>query len=507
MTSPSTPDSTAARSPVRRRLRWAIFAVGLVLLVLVGPPVALLGWTAFHDQAVVHEVRAGYAGDVSGLIEVPVAEVWPVPEEREAAVAGLQALLKRAEAENLQVSIAGARHTMGGHTIARDGIVVEMASFDHIELAPDGSTVTVGAGATWAEVLRAIDPAGRSVAVMQSNDTFSVGGSVSVNCHGWQHGRPPVASTVRSMRVLLADGRILNCSRTREPELFRAALGGYGLFGILLEVELELTDNELYRTVAQVLPVEELGPAFLAATKRDDVGMVIGRVSIDPKNLMQDAILKTLFRVEQEGALPPIVAAGRRTLRRTVFRASASGDYGKRLRWFLEKSVGTRASDSVTTRNTELAEPVDFYSNDDPEGTDILHEYFVPHGRLASFLDAIRPVMQKSGANLMNITVRDIRRDDDTLLAYAREDVFSLVMYFHQKLTPEAEAAMVEVTRALTDCALAEGGAYYLPYRLHATVEQFQRAYPSSLEFLRLKRQYDPNTRFSNEFFRTYWPQ
>ena len=82
---------------------------------------------------------------------------------------------------------------------------------------------------------------------MQSNNAFSVGGSLSVNCHGWQFDRPPIASTVESFRLMQADGTIVRCSRKENQELFSLALGGYGLFGIILDAELRVVPNERYR--------------------------------------------------------------------------------------------------------------------------------------------------------------------------------------------------------------------------------------------------------------------
>ncbi len=61
---------------------------------------------------------------------------------------------------------------------------------------------------------------------------------------------------------------------------------------------------------------------------------------------------------------------------------------------------------------------------------------------------------------------------------------------------------MEQLTRELIDVAVHSGGRYYLPYRLHASVEQFRSAYPQSGEFFRLKQQYDPKNLFENEFYR-----
>jgi len=63
---------------------------------------------------------------------------------------------------------------------------------------------------------------------------------------------------------------------------------------------------------------------------------------------------------------------------------------------------------------------------------------------------------------------------------------------------------MEALTRELIDAALACGGRYYLPYRLHATPAQFRAAYPQAERFFQLKRQHDPHELFQNRFYATY---
>ena len=59
-------------------------------------------------------------------------------------------------------------------------------------------------------------------------------------------------------------------------------------------------------------------------------------------------------------------------------------------------------------------------------------------------------------------------------------------------------------TRQLIDAALAQGGSYYLPYQLHASREQFQRAYPDACKLFALKRTLDPAGRFRNQLWNKY---
>jgi hypothetical protein len=49
---------------------------------------------------------------------------------------------------------------------------------------------------------------------------------------GWPVPYGPFGSTVRSLRMMLADGSIIECSRTKNSELFSFARGGYGLFAL-----------------------------------------------------------------------------------------------------------------------------------------------------------------------------------------------------------------------------------------------------------------------------------
>ena len=118
-------------------------------------------------------------------------------------------------------------------------------------------------------------------------------------------------------------------------------------------------------------------------------------------------------------------------------------------------------------------------------------------------MSLVRPVKAPEG-NLLNVTVRDIRRDDRSVLAYARQDVFGLVMLFVQERTRAAEARMQTMTRSLIDAAIAAGGRFYLPYRPHATSEQLRRGYPSWDAAIRAKSHYDPHGVFRDTFYDKY---
>jgi FAD/FMN-containing dehydrogenase len=440
---------------------------------------------------------------VSGL----PAEVVPVAEEPGRAERQLTALVARAAAEGRHVAIAGSRHSMGGHTVLPGAVVLDMTPFRGIALDAPRRIVRAGAGATWADLIPVLDAAGLSVAQMQSNNDFTIGGSISVNAHGWAYGAPPVAASVVSFRLITADGRIVTCSRTENQELFSLALGGYGLFGVILDADLSVVDNETYTAVSRRTLPRDYASTYVELTKdRDDIGLAYGRLSVAPASFLEEARIVLFVRMPgTAGTRGTLGRAETRRLKRLVFRGAVGSDYGKNLRWTLEKLVGEPSGRAIS-RNRVLNEPSAWFANRDPESTEILEEYFVPLERFGAFVEGAREILLRHAPDLLNVTVREVAPDGDTVLRYARGRMLALVLLIHQRRSEIADERTAACERELIDLVLACGGTYYLPYRPHATRAQFLRAYPMAPEFLAAKRRYDPAEVFSNEFCRNFGP-
>lgn len=470
----------------------------------VARPACHLAWVWVHDLEGREPLPDDVVDDASRLNRTAVAEVWSIPEEPHAAEAQLAALLARARETNTKVSIGGARHSMGGHTISPGGIFVDMRPFDAMRFDPQRRILHVGAGATWARIIPFLDARGLSVGVVQSNNSFSVGGSISVNCHGWVYGQPPICSTVEALRIMTADGAVHRCSREENSELFSLALGGYGLFGVILDVELRVVPNACYWSDQVVVPFADAVPLLEEAVRGvPDVAMFYARLDVTPDSLFDEAILYYLRPAAGE-AIPALEPNSISGFRRLVLRGAAANDYGKDLRWSAETLLQGRLGPAHFSRNQLLNEGVEIFENRKADRTDILHEYFVPAAGVRQFLADVRAVLQRLRPNLLNVTLRCVREDRDTFLRFADQDMLAVVMLFEQERNDVAEQQMVELTRALVDAALAAGGRHYLPYRLHPTPEQFRAAYPQADEFFVKKRTFDPGELFDNRFYAAY---
>ena len=373
-----------------------------------------------NDKPARADLPPGFVDDASRLNQTHVSELWSIPADPSAAESQLKDLLQRARRDGLRVSIAGARHSMGGHTIFKDGIVLDMLPFRRMELDADKRILHVGAGARWSEIIPHLDARGFSIAVMQSNDDFSVGGSISVNCHGWQHDHQPIASTVESLRLMKADGSIVRCSSQEEKELFSLVLGGYGLFGVILDVELSVVPNERYRHESEVLPADRYVARFLEKVRgQPDIGMVYGRLSIVPgQTFLREAIL-TVFR--RAPCKPEEIPRARVNRSHDAAPGGLSAQIGsaeaKEIRWQAEKSFGEQVASRYVSRNQLLNEGAGNYQEHNADRTDILHEYFIPPDRVAAFLERARNIIPRHDGDLLNVTVRNVLKDEVTFCA------------------------------------------------------------------------------------------
>src|SRR5262245_20140069 len=171
--------------------------------------------------------------DVSQLNPVHVAQ-----ERRPASTDEVRAALRGWSGA---ISIGGGRFSMGGQIAEPDSLHVDMRGMNQIVwFDPARKLIRVQAGATWRDIQDVIDRHDLSISIMQSFSNFTVGGSISVNCHGRYVGRGPLVNSVRAVQIVTVDGDVLELSRSRDAELFGAVFGGYGGLGIVCEAELEL---------------------------------------------------------------------------------------------------------------------------------------------------------------------------------------------------------------------------------------------------------------------------
>jgi FAD/FMN-containing dehydrogenase len=471
-------------------------------LVLQAPP----------SQQLPFEQVGGYINDASHLNKTAVYGIVKITTVRD-----IQNALQFARDHKLKVTAAGSRHSMGGHTFVKDGLVLDMRGFNQVRLDKEHKILNVQTGATWKQLQLFLDPQGLSVKAMQSINIFTVGGTLSVNAHGIAHDPGQVAPTVRSFRILLSSGEIKNCSAAENAELFHHTLGGYGLMGIILDVELDVVENEMYVWKTHYMDYQDFAGYYKRNVDGNPVfGLAYGRLSMSPSTFLKEAAIHTYEKTHTAVPLVPLKPPGYVWLDRFIINFSKTGDFGRRVRWTVEKYGEPRIHNCLSrneamsheegcfvSRNQEMYDSMDYLENR-LKDTDILQEYFIPREKMPQFVDGLRTVVQTNGANLINVTIRIVHKDDITTLNYAKQDMFAYVLYFNQKFNEREGQILQKTTTDLIDLALGLDGTYYLPYQLFYSKEQLRQAYPRIDEFFAAKKTYDPGGLFVNKFYEKY---
>jgi FAD/FMN-containing dehydrogenase len=465
--------------PARRRLLAAAGACGL----------SSLAPRALAARAVVN--------DVSQLNAVEVAQIRR-PRSTEEIRAALGAW-------DGPVSIGGARFSQGGQIAEPGSLHLDMRAMNKVaSLDPARRIVRVQAGITWRDLQDAIDPHDLSVRIMQSFANFSVGGAVSVNCHGRYVGRGPVVNSVRALQLVTAGGEVLEVSRSRNEELFAAVIGGYGAFGVITEVELDLDANGRIERAVQPVRLEDY-PRFFRETVLADPAVVMHNADLIPPGF--DSPIAISWRETDK----PLTEA-----RRLIPRGLSYG-LAQDVIWAVTELPGGGSARRHVINPAMLGKPAVVWRNHEASldtaaleprtrsiSTYLLQEYFVPQENFLPFARKMARVLKSRGVNALNVSIRHSPADAVTLMPWAKTEVFAFVLYFKRRSREEAGAAVRAWTRELIDAALENGGRYYLPYRLDATREQFRRAYPESEQFSALKRRVDPENRFRNLLWDAY---
>lgn len=442
--------------------------------------------------------------DVSRLFPVEVKEIVKGKEEQAIINA-----VKKANDQNMPISIAGKRHSQGGYIFYRDALLLDMTSYNKVlDFNQTEKTIRVQSGATWADIQQYVNPYGLSVKVMQSSNIFTVGGSLSVNAHGRDVRYGPIIETVNSFRLLKADGEIVEVCRTKQPELFSLVIGGYGLFGVILDVELQLTDNTLLETEHRHLPYTEYVNYMKETVLADPAyHLHIARLSTAPSSFLTDMYAINYKQIQSA----PVSEEYRelleeRWVRRNkfLFGLARKYDWGKELLWNIQGKLYAENKSVILSRNNAMRPDIQFLDYASEQDTDILQEYFVPMDAFVPFVDDLRSIFTKYDLNAFNVTIRYVPKNTEAVLPYSTDEMLALVPIFNHGFKDQDIKTMKKATQEMVEAVHKYHGTYYLTYQLYPTSEQMKAVYPKADEFFDEKKQWDPNERFMNQFYERY---
>lgn len=420
--------------------------------------------------------------------------------------------VRDARVSGARITAAGGRHSMGGQPFAREGIVLDMRSLSRVlELDRTRGTVTVEAGIEWPELIATLDRLqqddARPWSIRQKQtgaDRLTIGGSLSANVHGRGLDLPPLVSDIESFEIVDAESRVLRASRRENADLFALAIGGYGLFGIVIRVTLRLVRRETVRRDVSLLDSKDLAAAF---TRRIAEGYRFGdfQFAIDPEN---DAFLRRGVFSCYRPCDGEVQVTAKRALSAADFQNLLELAHFDKTRGFERYAEHYLASSgqTYTSDGHQLSTyPEGYHDRIDARcggiGSEMISEIYVPRPRIDELLSRLRDDFRRDHTNVIYGTVRLIERDTETYLAWAREPWACVVFNLHVDHTDAGRDRARDEFRNLIDRALDLGGSYYLTYHRYATAAQLRRAHPRIDAFLAEKRRRDPTELFASDWY------
>jgi FAD/FMN-containing dehydrogenase len=435
-----------------------------------------------------------------------------------ATVNDVVAIVERARRERRAVSISGGRHAMGGQQFAESSILLDMRGLNRVlGFDADNGTITVEGGIEWPELLaylsRVQSGCARQWGIYQKQtgaDRLSLAGALSCNAHGRALNQKPIVSQVVSFDLVGADGRLRRCSRTEHADLFRLAIGGYGLFGIIARVELKLRPRLKVRRVVELAETAGICDRF---EERIRDGFEYGDYQFATDAGRDSFLSRGVFSCYLPVPLEtPLTANPTRFSAEDWARLTRYSHTHKQLAFQLYSTRYLETSGQVYWADDQLsAAYVDHYHTDIDRasgaavpGSEMITEIYVERPRLAAFMGEARDLLRRRNANMIYGTVRMIEKDDETFLAWARERYACVIFNLHVDHLPTVIDRAAETFRQLIDLGISENGSYYLTYHRWARKDQVERCYPQMRRFLELKRRHDPDELFQSTWYRHY---
>jgi FAD-linked oxidoreductase len=401
-------------------------------------------------------------------------------------------LVKQAAADGRHVRVAGSGHSFTAAAVT-DGTLIGLDQLGHATTmnTADG-IVTVPAGMTLRRLNQLLADAGLALTNLGDIDRQTVAGAISTGTHGTGAKLGGIATQVRGLELVTADGAVVRCSASERPELFAVARVGLGAFGVITAVTLQCEPAFTMRADERPMKVDEVTDRlYELATVNEhfeffwfphtDVALVKQNNRLRPED-QRRPLRKTRAWLEDE-----LVANG-------VFHVACSIGLHRPA---LVPRIARRVGGLLGARTYTAPSHEVFVS---PRRVRFLEmEYAVPRSLAAEAFAAVRDVIAREDLNVSFPVELRVAAADDIALSTAsgRDSAYIAVHMFRGELAYKRFFRAVEARMRELDGRPHWGKLHW------RTAADLAPAYPDFEEFLRQRDQVDPTRVFANTYIDT----
>lgn len=376
---------------------------------------------------------------------------------------------------------------MAGHVLATR----RMDKFVDFDSA--AGTITCQSGVSLAELIDFMLPRGWFLQATPGTKLITVGGAIASDVHGKNHHATGCFSaSVRSFKLMLADGSVVTCSSTEHHDLFRATCGGMGLTGLILEAALQLQRVNSAYIRETVIPCTNLAESFTQFERHQAAPYSVAWIDCLAKgDHLGRSILMTGRHADDGELIPPPHPTLAVPVDCPSFLLNAySVSLFNHLYYALNKKP-------VTDRRV----PIDpfFYPLDKiahwnrmyGPGGFTQYQFVLPKDASLAGLKAILKKIADSGMGSFLAVLKLCGPQNDNLLSFPMEG-YSLALDF--KIQPR----LFPLLDQLDELVLAHGGRIYLTKDVRMTSRTFKKSYANWEAFAALRAEYGLTAKFNS---------
>ncbi|MFE6995478.1 D-arabinono-1,4-lactone oxidase [Microbacterium sp. NPDC057659] len=185
------------------------------------------------------------------------ASVRPVRVERPRTPEGVQRAVKAAARQGLTVKAIGAGHSFTGIAVA-PGVLLELDDMQGLVSADrETGLVTLLAGTRLHRIPGLLAPYGLAMENLGDIDRQSISGAISTGTHGTGARFGGIATQVRGLTIITAEGEFLRIDGEQNSEMLPGAVVGLGALGVVVEVTLQCVPAFVLQAVDAPQPLEQ----------------------------------------------------------------------------------------------------------------------------------------------------------------------------------------------------------------------------------------------------------
>ncbi len=366
---------------------------------------------------------------------------------------------------------------------------------------PETGTLKCEAGVSFADVLEVFVPKGWFLPVTPGTKFITVGGAIASDVHGKNHHKEgSFGNHVISMKLLIASGEVVFCSRETLSDLFYATIGGMGLTGVILEAEFKLKRIETSFISQKIKPAENLDQVMALFDQSKDFtysvawidclarGTSLGKsILYLGEHATQEEIADTPFGDK------PLFYHGKGLLGVPFdFPSGSLNSLTVRLFNGLYYTMNKMKGDGPIHLDPFFY-PLDAIGNWNriygKKGF-LQYQFVLPLDKSRDGMTEVLQAIAKEGRGSFLAVLKLFGRQD-SLISFPMEG-YTLALDF--PIMP----GLMKFLNKLDDIVLKYDGRFYFTKDSRLKPEKFRPGYPRLEEFLTVKRKYDPGNLFSS---------